>query len=1359
MAASGEERESSGISLIQAICNATDAIVFAIDDAGLIVAFNARAEQLFERSAGDVIGDSPTALFTEGSNASDQVATWAVTPGSYSPVIRRGDRAGGPTEAVVARARIEERYFHVVTLNPLEADPVSDQIPAPLFRDLVEAMEDAVAIVRGGKRVYVNPAYVSLFGYSSTADAMNDARHGRWHPEDSEERDAAGPGAGSLLPHRIVRPDGDIRMLEGTRSEVMFEGQIAAAIVLRDVTPRERALRDTTVDEARLGPMFERLSVGIAIVSPDRKIIEANPALCEMLGRSEPELQGTSFGTVFPTASQLAGREGSWRKMLDGEIDFIRSERQVVAPDLDLDWVRVSVFAVRDDSGALTHSIHTIEDITDRKAAEASREASDALWWQTFEQNQQGMALVDKERNIVEANPALAVMVSVPRTDLRGTWFGRFFPPPRIGVGDSVWDRMIKGELSSFENERPLVDSTSGVEWVSISTSAVRDESGAFLYGVRMVRDITSRKRAEAELRASEVQFRSLFEEAPFAIAMMDRSGGFYGGNPAWEAMFGYNMEEMRGHNSIDFLSPNHVRRGKGTLRKILEGELAFEEDEWLYRRKDGTDVWTTGRVSAVSDGVGGVSYVLLMLHDITERKWAEHQLLQSQARFAATIEQAPVGIALVGGDRGIMTVNPLFARLVGTDQASLIGTGFRSLFTPETREQGVDAWSQLLTGEIATYQQERRLARPAEGVEWVLIATSAVRDANDTFLYAVRTATDITERKRVEAEIRESEAQFRSLFEAASSGIVLIDAERAIFRVNPAMEAFLGYTTDELIGTHMSRYFSPGDASAPGSTEVSDVLRGQSERYTHETLYRRKDGTEVWGASIVSPVRGANGEVEFGLIILNDVTEQRRQAEEIANREAWFRAVFESGPFGLALIDEETRVIDANRQLELMFGYSRRDFVGKRMVEFNDPTYQRLHSRGTERLVAGETDQMTVPRRFARSDGTGFPAIVSTSAVRHPDGTFNFGVRAIQDITAQVQAQADLSESEARFRAMFESAPLGFAIVDDRDTLITDMNAELGILFGYEREEMIGHRLGEFRAEPLENLGREESQALASGAVDRLDNERLYRRKDGTQFDALVNTAAVRDDEGRYLYSVRTVQDITARKEIDRGKDEFIAMTSHELRTPVTAMHAAVTLVAQGVFGPMPEKAQAMLDIAASNSDRLVALVNDLIDLERMNLGKVDITPSDVNVGELALQASDLVRPLADASGVTIVVDPVESTISADPGRILQTLQNLLGNAIKFSPVSAQVTLMVADLGPTVEFRVIDQGKGIPADQLQMIFERFQQVESSDARGAGGTGLGLAIAKAIVERHRGRIWAESELGVGSTFVVQLPRS
>jgi two-component system, OmpR family, sensor histidine kinase VicK len=565
------------------------------------------------------------------------------------------------------------------------------------------------------------------------------------------------------------------------------------------------------------------------------------------------------------------------------------------------------------------------------------------------------------------------------------------------------------------------------------------------------------------------------------------------------------------------------------------------------------------------------------------------------------------------------------------------------------------------------------------------------------------------------------------------------------------------GYARDEMLGRALAEFNDP-DYIRSGKHESQMLVTGKTDRIVTNRRYQRNDGTIFPAVVTTAAIRDEYGEFSFAVRAIQDVTESAQSRADMEQSERRFRAVFEGAPLGIALVlPGQAEIFDVNAEMEAMLGYSREDLLGHRLREFwaehPSPEEQAI----SEELALGIHDRSGAPRTYLRQDGTQFHAFATSAAIRDEEGNLLYGVRIIQDVSDQVQALEILVDSEARFRAVFQRAPLPMLLID-AETHVLDVNDAAVSLFGYDSAEMSGRPMREFSDSGEVRLdGMRESEMLIAGEANVVSSERTYQRKDGTTFPAQVSTAAVRDVQGKFRYSIRAVQDLTAAREVERLKDEFIAVTSHELRTPVTAMHAAVTLVAQGAFGPMPGKAQPMMDIAKSNSDRLVALVNDLIDLERMNLGKVQLSPMQINAGEIAREAADLVQPLAINATVAITVEAEDVAVTADPGRILQTLQNLLSNAIKFSPAGSTITLGVSHDDTRVTFRVEDRGRGIPANQLVRIFDRFQQVDSSDTRGAIGTGLGLAIAKSIVEAHRGRIWAESELARGSTFFVELP--
>jgi signal transduction histidine kinase/CheY-like chemotaxis protein len=238
-------------------------------------------------------------------------------------------------------------------------------------------------------------------------------------------------------------------------------------------------------------------------------------------------------------------------------------------------------------------------------------------------------------------------------------------------------------------------------------------------------------------------------------------------------------------------------------------------------------------------------------------------------------------------------------------------------------------------------------------------------------------------------------------------------------------------------------------------------------------------------------------------------------------------------------------------------------------------------------------------------------------------------------------------------------------------------------------------------------------------------------------------------------------------RKELDTIKDEFISTVSHELRTPLTSIRGALGLLSSGLMGKLDDKAANLLRIASTNTDRLVRLINDILDLERMESGRAPLQIRRCVLHELVVQSVDTMTALAEAAHLRLVIVPEPAgdaiVFDGDPDRVQQVLCNLLSNAIKFSPAGSSVRVLTGIDGPSLVLRVEDTGRGVPHEKLESIFDRFGQVEPGDARLKGGTGLGLAICRSIVAQHHGTIWAERNdaLGTdraGTTFSLRMPR-
>jgi len=363
----------------------------------------------------------------------------------------------------------------------------------------------------------------------------------------------------------------------------------------------------------------------------------------------------------------------------------------------------------------------------------------------------------------------------------------------------------------------------------------------------------------------------------------------------------------------------------------------------------------------------------------------------------------------------------------------------------------------------------------------------------------------------------------------------------------------------------------------------------------------------------------------------------------------------------------------------------------------------------------------------------------------------------AVSNLHAQMsqraQAEIALRDSEERYRRLVELSPESIVVVADDE--IVYVNAAAVPLFG-------ASSAAELRACPLISLIQgEDRQRLAAGLRSLSEagalapqTEARLLRLDGRLLDAEISAAGVTFD-GRPAVQV-LIRDVGERRAVERMKDELLSVLGHELRTPLTSIRGSLGLLDGGVLGPLSPRGQRMISIAVSNTDRLIRLLNDVLDVERMQAGRVVLELRPHLACELIELAVAEMRGLAERSGVKLLVGSVDGVVEADADRMVQVLTNLVSNAIKFSGAGTSVWVSASVDDGQVRFSVADQGRGIPADKLSFIFERFHQVDASDARVKGGTGLGLTICKSIVEQHHGRVWAESKLGLGSTFYVEL---
>ncbi|AFY77220.1 PAS domain S-box [Pleurocapsa sp. PCC 7327] len=368
-----------------------------------------------------------------------------------------------------------------------------------------------------------------------------------------------------------------------------------------------------------------------------------------------------------------------------------------------------------------------------------------------------------------------------------------------------------------------------------------------------------------------------------------------------------------------------------------------------------------------------------------------------------------------------------------------------------------------------------------------------------------------------------------------------------------------------------------------------------------------------------------------------------------------------------------------------------------------------------------------------------------------------------MREIGERQQAKASLERLSHQNELILNSAGEGIFGLDLQGKT-TFVNPAAARMLGYEVEELVDRYmhavLKHSKPDGTPYLPKESPihATLSTGEVHHIAEE-IFWRRDGSSFAVEYVSTPIRE-QGAIVGAVVIFKDITERQIVERMKDEFVSVVSHELRTPLTSIRSALGVLMSGRLNAQPIKSQRLLEIAFENSNRLVRLLDNILDLERIKSGKVTMEKRLCRAADLMAQAVEVMQAMAEKAEIRLCVIPVSIQIWADPDRIIQTLTNLLSNAIKFSPPNTTV-LLSAELQDeqTVLFRIQDRGRGIPNDKLETIFDRFEQVDASDSRHQGGTGLGLAICRSIVQQHGGQIWAESTLGEGSTFYFTLPIS
>jgi two-component system sensor histidine kinase VicK len=502
-----------------------------------------------------------------------------------------------------------------------------------------------------------------------------------------------------------------------------------------------------------------------------------------------------------------------------------------------------------------------------------------------------------------------------------------------------------------------------------------------------------------------------------------------------------------------------------------------------------------------------------------------------------------------------------------------------------------------------------------------------------------------------------------------------------------------------------------------------------------------------------------ATGEVQYLIVSGRDVTGQRQAEQALLTSETRYKHVVENSLGFVFTCTIEGRLTSLNTYTAESLGYGTEDLTGKPLSNFLSKQGLPIFAESLKTIIKTGEYQGTIP--FLRKDGTERQIAFRSRRMDLP-GSPSFVLTHGMDVTEQHEAKDELHLIRRQRELILAAVEDGIYGMDLEGKL-SFMNPAAARLLGYTVDELRGQDIHD-KIHHSHADGTQHSRencpillAMRNQEAVRIRDD-VFWRKDGTTVP-VEYVASPLMDEGQIAGMVVAFQDISERRRLERMKDEFISTVSHELRTPLTSLRASLGLISSGSLDKRPEKQKQMLDVAIGNCDRLVRLVNDILDFEKVEKGSMPLHCEVHKVGDILRRAADVEHDAALKAQITFRFDvPAKLTVNADLDRILQVLSELVSNAIKFSPPQTMIKL-AAQAADNDEICILveDQGRGIAQENLDMIFERFQQGDASDSRSMGGTGLGLAICRRIVQQHGGRIWAESEPGKGSRFLFTLP--
>ncbi|GAB1541807.1 hypothetical protein NUACC21_44800 [Scytonema sp. NUACC21] len=1214
------------------------------------------------------------------------------------------------------------------------------------------------------------------------------------HPEDRESsaqcwREAYRNRTLYVTEYRLRMKDGDYRNFAVRGVPILdVDGKISEWIgTCTDITERKRAeiaLQKSQIQLqqqlAEIEIIYQSAPIGLNVLDTDLRFVRINERLAEINGFSVEAHIGRTVRELLPELADTA--EQLLRSILVTGKPLLNVEISGETPaqlGVQRTWLE-SFLPLKDGSRII--GISTVcEEITERKRAEQSLQEREATLRLFIRYAPAGIAMFDRNMRYLMASQR---WVDDHNLDSVESLIGRSHYEifPEISERwQQIHQRCLAGASEKCDEDLfvRLDGSQQWIRWeVHPWHTTTGEIGGIIIFGD----DITQRKQAQIALQQLNAELEErvaertaqlsqanerlletvreqqqiqliLLEQAQLldlahdTIMTCDLNGAIAFWNEGAEFMYGWTKAEALGQIFHTLLKTQFPRPFTDIEAELVE--KGYWEGELVHFSRDARPINVASRWVLQKDNAGKPIKILQINNDITERKQAQLALRESEERRRLALDLTHIGCWDLHLPSRNLAWNDNHFTLLGLAPYAIEPS--YDIWRNRVHPEDIDWVEQRFWESIKNrtdYTAEYRVVHPDGSVHWLMTRGRAIYDESEQPVRSLGVVLDITERKHTEAVLR----QYERIVSTAKDGIALLDRNHIYKIVNPAYLDWYNKSNSEVVG-HSVR-------DVLGENLFDNFIRSQLDRcLTGETIqYERWFDSPNLAQQFISftytPYYELNGSISGVIINQRDLT-RLKQAEQMLELQA---VITRNMAEGICLVRSDNAIIIyANPKFEQMFGYDSGELNGQHVSIVN---YENEHMTAEEvnqaiRSAVLENEEATYEVHNVKKDGTPFWCRATCSVFKHPEyGDVLVAVH--QDITDRKRIEEALRESEEKFRQLAENIQTVFWMTDIHYKQFLYISPVYETIWGMSCESL--YQNFSFWLDAIHPDDRQCVEIVfMEQRTEQYDVKYRIIRPDGSIRWIRDRAFPIKNELGEIVRIAGLAEDITEQQKIEQMKSEFIGIVSHELRTPLTAIRAALGLLKTGIYDKKPDKFKRMIDIAAIDSERLVRLVNDILDLERLDSGRAVLEKTTCHAADLIQIAVEGVQAIADKQHISFDIHSTDAKVWASADAIIQTLTNLLSNALKFSPPNSTITLSVEQQTNSYLFQITDRGRGIPPEKLEAIFGRFQQVDASDARDKGGTGLGLAICRSIIEQHGGQIWVESTIGVGSTFFFTLP--